>query len=53
MLIWNKKLSVCPITTHINLKDVSKTINAAKIVKKIKTINDWYKFLKEDLNFVF
>ena len=20
MLIWNKKLSVCPITTHINLK---------------------------------
>ena len=46
MLIWNKKLSVCPITTHINLKDVSKTINAAKIVKKIKTINDWYKYFK-------
>ena len=34
----NKKLSVCPITTHINLKDVSKTINAAKIVKKLKLL---------------
>ena len=46
MLIWNKKLSVCPITTHINLKEVSRTITAAKIVKKIKTINDWYKYFK-------
>ena len=44
MLIWNKKLSVCPITTHINLKEVSRVITAAKIVKKIKTINDWYKY---------
>ena len=53
MLIWNKKLSVCPITTHINLKDVSKTINAAKIVKKLKLLMIGTNFLKEDLNFVF
>ena len=44
MLIWNKKLSVCPITTHINLKEVSRIITADKIVKKVKTINDWYKY---------
>ena len=24
MLIWNKKLSVCPITTHVNLNEVTK-----------------------------
>lgn len=47
MLIWNKKLSVCPITTHIDLKEVSNKITTAKIIKKIKTINDWYKILKK------
>ena len=26
MLIYNKKLSVCPITTHLPLKSVSKNI---------------------------
>lgn len=43
MLIKNKKLAVSPITTHLNLKDVSKEINISLIVKKIKTINIWYK----------
>ena len=47
MLIWNKKLSVCPITTHINLKEVSRIITKAKIIKKIRTINDWYKYFKK------
>ena len=43
MLIANKKLAVCPITTHINLKDVSKKITIEKIYKKIKSINIWFK----------
>ncbi len=43
MLIFNKKLSVCPITTHVPLKSVSKKINKETIVNKIKLINDFYK----------
>jgi 4-hydroxythreonine-4-phosphate dehydrogenase len=39
MLIRNKKISVSPITTHIDLKDVSKNINKEIIIKKIKTIH--------------
>ena len=43
MLIRNKNLSVAPITTHVDIKDVSKGITANKIVKKIMTIQKWYK----------
>ncbi len=43
MLIYSKKLSVCPITTHIPLKQVSKNIKKNIIIKKIKTINYFYK----------
>ena len=43
MLIYNKLLSVCPITTHIPLKNVSKRISSNKILKKITTINKFYK----------
>ena len=32
MLIKNKKISVSPITTHINLKDVTKKINRKIII---------------------
>jgi len=42
MLIFNKKLSVAPCTTHIPLKYVSKRINKGDIIKKVKTINDFY-----------
>ena len=42
MLIYNKKLAVSPITTHIDLKDVSKKINIPLIVKKVIKINSWY-----------
>ncbi len=45
MLIFNKKLAVSPITTHIDIKDVAKKINSKLIVKKIKTINAQYKYL--------
>ena len=43
MLIFNKKLSVSPLTTHIPLGQVSKKINKNQIIKKIKTINNFYK----------
>ena len=43
MLIYNKKLSVSPVTTHIPLSQVNKKINQYKIVKKVKVINNFYK----------
>ena len=43
MLIYNKKLSVCPLTTHIPLKDVSRYINKKNISEKIYLIDYFYK----------
>jgi len=43
MLIYNKKLSVSPLTTHIPLGQVNKKINKLRIIKKIKIINNFYK----------
>ena len=43
MLIKNEKLSVSPITTHINIKDVSRKIKEKLIINKVKTIDFWYK----------
>ena len=43
MLIWNKKFSVSPITTHIDLKDVSKNLKSKIILNKINTINNSFK----------
>ena len=43
MLIFHKKLSVVPITTHLDIKDVSKNITTKLIVKKVYTLNKFYK----------
>ena len=43
MLIYNKNLSVCPVTTHLPLKSVSKKITKKNIINKTKLINDFYK----------
>ena len=43
MLIYNKRLAVTPLTTHINVKDVSKSISKKIIIKKINTINNFFK----------
>ena len=43
MLIFNKKLSVSPITTHLALKDVNKHISQKKIYTHIKLITEFYK----------
>ena len=38
MLIYNKKLSVSPLTTHIPLSQVSTKLSKSKIIKNLKTI---------------
>jgi len=47
MLIYNKTLSVCPLTTHLPLKFVAKNITKNSICEKIILIN---KFYKKNLN---
>ena len=42
MLIYNKELSVCPITTHLPLKLVSKKLNQKLIKEKVALINNFY-----------
>ena len=43
MIIFNKKLSVSPITTHLALKNVNKNISKKKICTHIELINEFYK----------
>ena len=43
MLIFNKNLSVCPVTTHLPLKLVPNKINKKKLKNKIVLINNFYK----------
>ncbi len=43
MLIYNKKFSVSPLTTHIPLKDVYKKINKQTIIDNVSTIFNFYK----------
>ena len=42
MLIFNKKLSVCPVTTHLPIKLVAKKISIKIIKEKIILINSFY-----------
>jgi 4-hydroxythreonine-4-phosphate dehydrogenase len=43
MIIYNKNLSVCPLTTHLPIKYVSKKINKLEIISKVKLINSFWK----------
>tara|TARA_B100001121_G_C18682933_1_gene619460 strand:- start:920 stop:1882 length:963 start_codon:yes stop_codon:yes gene_type:complete len=43
MLIWNKKLSVSPVTTHIDVRDISKNLTSQIIMNKIITIDKFFK----------
>ncbi len=45
MLIYNKKISVSPLTTHIPIKYVYKKINKSKIIKNILNLKKFYKEL--------
>ncbi|MBD1153844.1 4-hydroxythreonine-4-phosphate dehydrogenase PdxA [Pelagibacterales bacterium SAG-MED23] len=42
MLIYNKNLSVCPLTTHIPIKDVTKYVKKEKIINAVKKLNKFY-----------
>ena len=42
MLIYNKKLSVSPVTTHLPLKEVHKYISKKKIIEQVFSINNFY-----------
>ena len=46
MLIYNKKFSVCPLTTHVPLKQVSKKISRNNIFEKVNLINNFFKKYK-------
>ena len=43
MIIYNKNLSVCPLTTHLPIKYVSKKIDKSEIINKVKLIDDFWK----------
>ena len=43
MLIYNKKLSVCPITTHLPISQIAKKISRKLIKEKIMIVNNFYK----------
>ena len=42
MLIYNKSLSVCPLTTHIPIKFVTKNITRKFIIQKTILVNDFF-----------
>ena len=43
MLLYSQNFSVCPNTTHIRIKDISKNLNKKKIITNIGNINSFYK----------
>jgi 4-hydroxythreonine-4-phosphate dehydrogenase len=43
MLIYNQKLSVSPLTTHLPLKKVNKNISIKKIINHVYVIDNFYK----------
>ena len=43
MIIYNKNFSVCPLTTHLPIKYVSKKINNFEIINKVKLIESFWK----------
>ena len=43
MLIFNRKLSVSPLTTHIPFSQINKKITKSKIIRKVKIIDNFYK----------
>ncbi len=48
MLIYNEKVSVSPITTHIKVANISKTLNKKMIVKKINSLSlNYFKVFKK------
>ena len=52
MLIYNSKISVSPLTTHIPIKYVAKRISKTKIVNNVLNLNNFYiNILKKKVRF--
>jgi len=43
MIIYNKKLSVVPLTTHIRISEISRFIKKDILIKKIKNLEKYYR----------
>jgi len=43
MIIYNKSLSVCPLTTHLPVKHITKKITKSAIINKVYIINSFWK----------
>ena len=43
MIIYNKSLSVCPLTTHLPVKHITKKITKSAIIKKVYIINSFWR----------
>jgi 4-hydroxythreonine-4-phosphate dehydrogenase len=43
MIIYNKSLSVCPLTTHLPVKYITKKITKSAIINKVYIINSFWK----------
>jgi len=52
MLLFNKNFSVCPLTTHIELKNVEKNISKKKLIKCITNVLNFYKKIKKKFSIV-
>ena len=50
MLIYNKNLSVSPLTTHIPIKYVNKEIKRKKIINNILSLKKFYKKILNQKN---
>ena len=47
MLIYNKNISVSPVTTHLPINKVVKNLSKEKIIKKVLLISDFFYFLNK------
>ena len=45
MLLFNENFSVCPLTTHIEIKKVDSKINKAKLLRTIENLSYFYKII--------
>ncbi len=53
MLLYNeKKFSVCPITTHIQLKNVNKVLSEKKLKSSINNIINFYKKINKKISLI-
>ena len=51
MLIYNDKISVSPLTTHIPLKNVAENISREKIIKNVVKLDNFFKKLNKKIKF--